>query len=195
MQERQDPLCTGKVFPLLSPNSRYRVHWSWSIHPTPEPVQVPHSLTCFFNILLVFLDWCSLKTSEENSACIFLTCTSLSADFIPDFNIPTTCGERYLTNYKFPHYLTFTTFLLRFLCYVPIFSSTGVHKTLAVFAMTTRFCRVESHICGSPVWNLLHSTLLVPELWGGLKIFGKSVHPCSSTLFSQISSAYVSLLS
>jgi len=149
---------------LLSPNSQYRVHWSWSIRPTPEPVQVPNFLTCFFNTVLVFLDWCSLMTSGENSACIFLTYTSLSTYFIPYFNIPITCGERYLTNYKFPHYVIFTIFLLRFLCYVPIFSSTGVHKTLALVAMMTSFCTVEPHICGSQVRNLLHSTIIVLKL-------------------------------
>lgn len=149
---------------LMSPNSQYRVQWRWSIQPTPEPVQVPRSLTCFFNTVLLFLDWCSLKTSEENSARIFLTYTSLSADFIPDFNISITCGERYLTNYKFPHYVTFTIILLRFLCYIPIFSSTGVHKTLALVAIMTSFCTVEPHICGSQVRNLFHSSILVPKL-------------------------------
>ena len=104
-------------------------------------------------------------------------------------------AKGYLTNYKFPCYVTFTIFLLRFLCYLPIFSSTGVHKTLALVVIMTRFCRVEPHVCGSPVRNLLHSTLPLPKLWGGFKIFGKSVHPCSSTLFFQISSAYASLLS
>jgi hypothetical protein len=40
----------------------------------------------------------------------------------------------------------------------------GMYKPRAQIAQTTKLCTVASNICGSPVWNLLHVTLLVPRI-------------------------------
>jgi len=45
-------------------------------------------------------------------------------------------------------------------------------------AQATKFCRVAPN-SGFSVGNFLDVTLMAPKIWGGCKIFGKSVQPCT----------------